>query len=368
MKVVVTSDKTLWLVKRADWCLPVYVSECRTEDGAVYWLVVPSLMPDLAQHTELHRVFGRYSVSVLSDRWIVPPNVVPLLCQQAPGITPEYHLVWPERPAVRQEPPIEVPLKEEDEMASRATDAFLKYIHQAQPEMNHDQLRAAWNMLTIYGADWIYKEGKTLDLGFALIDAVPYRANWKQIFLARFPNVARWFRMARDRRNAQMELNPDIASFIRGSWMVEMDPKHWFIQWSVEVRHTDAWRQYIAENERERYKHYSKYGYSAWWRAKINKLEKRIYDILCDFILGSAAPCAGIGPRDNHGRRFLVPHVPKGRIRPTRGRNIETPVVACDTTRDLASLGELGEIAFPDEVVSELPIVRPASLDVRNHR
>lgn len=369
MKLKFLGDRELWLVKRGHWCLPVYVTTCKDEKAdTIYCMVVPCLMPTLSQHEALTKVFANYSVSDTKDKWIIPVACVAGLMEKAPGITPEFYCVWGENgeasDVTEMVDSVTVPLKDGEE--SKAVDDFIRYVFQGQPEWTMGQLCSMWNIFQIYGASWIYEKGKTLDMGFVKLDALPYRANWKQIFLARFPAIARWCRLDKTKRQAKFEMDEDISRFIRGSWMVEIDRKDWFVHWTIDARPTAAWNTYVNDNERKRYRQLSKYAYSAWWRSKINKLEARIYDIFSEFVLATAAPCAGVAARDNLGRRFLCPNVPVGRVLPKGEPGYRTSVVSCDPSTEAPSLGELAEVCGKVESLPTMRNVQPEDENVRN--
>ena len=375
MKLRQCGDRELWLVRGKDWCLPVHVTPCVQEaepeaatEPVYYCHIVPAMVPTPSQCNALHAHFKKHTLDRAENKWIIVAADISKLCEKAAGITPGYYRTWPsteqspqQQQAMEEVPDeFEVAIKDKPAIGKDA-DEFLKFLFQQTGLARLDEFRLIWYQLQVCGADWIYKRQRTLDLGFVKLDAVPFRANWKQIFLARFPWISRWFRLPKADRDARLETER-TAAFIRGSWMAELDPKEWNAQWSVEARSTKAWRDYIQSNELARLSKVSRHNYAIWWRSQITRMEHKLYDILGEFILATSAPCGAFSVRDSHGRAFLTPKVAQGRVQAEGEHNHASVVVSPDPTLEVESAGELGEVSFsvdalPDPVsVIRLPI------------
>lgn len=367
MNLKISGDKELWLYRQDEQCFPLYVTPCASMDERYYCLIRPALSPVFKQYEALSRHFAVHSIGLEKDHWVIEAAMVSKLLERAPGVTPEYYYLWDglNKPLDYEEDTFEVDIKLV-KSHSKDAEAFLQFLHDETGIATMDDLRALWHVLQRWGQEWLYRKQKTLDLGFVRLDALPYRQNWKQIFLARLPGVARWFRKPPKERRALMEINPETANCIRGSWMIEIDSSEWFVYWTIEARQTSLWREYVAKNERKRYRNFSRFAYASWWRSQVNRMEHRIYDILSDFVLATARPCAGLPPCDVHGRTHLVPKIPEGRVLPQGEDYLETFVVSPDPTQDVDGRGELGEVRFPPEPLPPVPDVQPAAEDMRN--
>lgn len=372
MKLTIIGDKELWVAGSDTWSLPIYVTPCADEETKTHFcFIVAALVPTPSQQEALHEHFRKHSIEQAKDRWVISASLISTLATHVDGVTPQFYLSWPAQDGFVEVGPsdepefFEVDVKE-SARPSKDADDFVKLLFQETGMANIDEFRGIWAQLQILGADWIYKHQRTLDLGFVKLDALPYRANWKQIFLARYPWIARWFRLSREERNARLEVH-NSAGWIRNSIMAELQPKEWFAHWTVEARPTKAWRKYIEGNERARRSRYSNYSYAVWWRSQINKLEGKIYDILGEFILGTASPCGGFSSGDIQGRRGLTPCVPKGRVLPEGESDSGSVVVSPDPTLEVEDIGEPGEVTFPTEPLQHsLPVIRLPVEDMRH--
>lgn len=366
MKLDLCGDKELWLIKRDGWCLPIHCAPCfDPETREVYVMVTPALLPTDPQQEALHKVFRQHSISLAEDSWIIPSGTISALAEHATGVTAEFYYEW-FKPGEKEKKPepetFEVTIKQQ----KSSGDDFMKFLFHERPEINTAQFRSMWHMIHIYGAEWIYKHQRTLDLGFVRLDALPYRANWKQLFLSRFPGCQRIFKMRIDERIATLKMALHASSFIRGSWMIRMNPRKHCAHWTIEATQSKEWDDYVEKNESHRFNTKGKHAYLSWWRSAVNKLENKIYDILTEYVRATAAPCAGIGPSDELGRTALVPHVTMGRILPALEGHLQTAIVSPDPTDEMASYGQLGEVEFPNEPLPKVPVLRLPTEDVRD--
>jgi hypothetical protein len=376
MIVTVTGDRELWLWRKGNCCFPMYVIPCKGEDGVAYRMILPAIGPNLEQHEAIIEAFTAYSLSGRSDRYVIEASVAETLIERAPGITPLFYFRWEmptgdiiTRTDLEKEPEkFDVPIKKGMRVkGSTESDEFLKFIVQQTKITDLDSLRTIWEMIQLYGAEWLYKSGRSIDLGFCKLDAVPFRANWKQIILSRFPGIGRFFRMGKDKRNAQLQAHEDLPAFLRGTWMIEIDGGENVIGWNIEARSSLAWREYVFENEKIRLKKHGGPAYASWWRSIVYRMENQLYDILGDFIQRTTAPCAGLHSIRGDGGESLVPKVRAGRVLPETEDDQQTLVVYPDPSVNVVDRGKLKEVKFPVAPLPKLlPSLQPEVEDVRD--
>lgn len=186
-ELISEGDTELWYAEGSDgsWSFPLWVKWGRSRQGALYALIEPALTPYYKQGLYLKALFEAHNLIERDNRWVVKAEVVPAILKKAPGVNPRFYYKWkikgeetPEavervRPRMNQRAPWQdTEVKHERQYVSLIAEAA--GVSTSVVKVVLDGLnKAAVNIL-------VDRRG-VLDLGFAKLVALPYRANWKEI-------------------------------------------------------------------------------------------------------------------------------------------------------------------------------------------
>lgn len=239
-------DRELWAVRIQDRQLPVYVVPGKTKDNLPCWLVTPACGLQVDQMIWLEQTMEAVTHFRVDGGWLARPARAEVVMTKCKGITPVYYLKWE---GATLPPPEADPEPEK----SKETTKFVRYVCNKFGISDMAGAQLLWLRFTQAAVNWMIIERKSLDLNFAVLDAVPYRSNWKQILAAKFPNfgvIARQsdpkFKesLAMTFFGEQMEL-PEMAAINESgtfSWTLSVTPKRQFVDHvqSFERRQLDS--------------------------------------------------------------------------------------------------------------------------------
>lgn len=177
-------DVELWYAEAGDsaWRLPLHVEwKQDPRNGDVYGLVLPGTCFYQIQSLAVAAILQRHSLEERLDRWLLPRQKIEALLRKAPGIHAEFYYRWP----AANHPPI--PSHHSLTLRPRRpkmpkSESFAEYVA-GERHIPIDVVNAVLTAISQLGAAWLVEYGRTIDLGFARLMALPFRANWKEIVL-----------------------------------------------------------------------------------------------------------------------------------------------------------------------------------------
>lgn len=362
-------DRELRIVKltlpEGEAVLPVFVVYYRA-DKKEFAKIAPAvgLYPEQATRLEYH--FGTVNEWKKRDQFLIQRKHLSKLTETVSGITPAYYYRWPGKD---QPMPSTERLKvngEEIQPIPDDAEDFLEYVH-LKRGIDRNVLRLAWAAVSKEAASWLLKKKKPINLGFVNIFAVPYRANWKEILLARFPNALWWMKHNVNREGvfknnlAHAEFQAELTSLT----MMAIHGRDHYIHWTMEAVPSESWESDVADMEMER-KSGGNTSYVRFYEKTISDMVPKILQIFSAYIGKVARSFPAIKSGAVDGSKKLCPYRGTTDILPTFGRTIPVRVVLPDGPPKLGEESQFKEIrpAFIKGLqnVSNLSQRKPAML------
>jgi len=289
-------DRQLWFVRQGEWCAALYLNPADLEPShpaVVAGLKAVWVVPHLADDPNLNAfVLGRIESSVLEHggdcQWLVDFQKFRRLARKAPGITPEVYChrpgsTWnaPETPAAPEGSSFSTRLAQRLGMPSPVRlQAILPSISQ---QMIHDLLVL----------------NQPVDIGFALIVAVPYRANWKQILAS-----ASEFNLS-----AILEQNPSLMRYLNSLILAGVRPitkERVGFSWTLEIVPKPIWERLSGEVENAIALHGDREHLIHWSRI-VQKLRPSILASLREYSRSATLPAGTIPTEDTRLAVWIPP-------------------------------------------------------------
>ena len=168
------------------------------------------------------------------------------------------------------------------------------------------QMKLVWEVLQEKMLDQMVNGGESVDLGFAELYPIPYRANWKNGLHDEFTKIGQDFNGKG--HDACVEIAKD-----KGFW-AEMSNTRLLafknhIYWSIEVVPKKQWWVNTVKLEMDKRSKMSASDYCRYVAKVVYKLKGKLLDVYRSFISQAAIPCGGIRNSRVAGGHFLVPFI-----------------------------------------------------------
>lgn len=340
----------LWLISQDDWVLPVSAIPVTSGDKKLY-AVADVIGFDRHQWEAVHAILTPASVGIDGIFWIIPRIGLSAVATKAQGIHPKWYVKWQGRSPVK--PKLEFGLEQQIETPepTAATREFIDHIALKARALSREDVLFVWECIVSEIPKWLTEKRKPISFGYFSIWALPYRTNWKQVLLAKYPNVASTMRMSKEKRNARLSLTT-FERDIQHTDLVEFHADTKTIGWTIEAVPTKHWDEWIQDAESKRRKHLGPTNYAKVWSRLIWKLQNIIYDLFGSFVAKTVLPCAEPVKRGGSGGLSFGPCTPMGAIKPVSRDLVETRCVYYDNSRPVVASGEPQSMA---ETIEPLP-------------
>lgn len=297
-------DIELWCISRDGWCIPMRTVYC-TLNGSDAVHVTPAMFVGFPQTEAIDQVIRQTDGIKLRSGWVIPTEKFHGIATKAKGITPEFYYYWHGPKAFKgfDKPPEEI--EDTRYKAPDIQEDFLDLVSQ-RSGIPTASLTMAWLAILQVMPDWLLS-GKTLDLGFCRLLALPYRRNWKELLLARYPTFRKLL-MVRDKKRLMSLAFTAASRMIRTSELSEYRTKggRSLFAWSIELIHDSSWENASAEVESKAADALGPIPYVKRWAAKIGQLEDQIYEIIAQHVTKENTSCCRLfWRRGNRGVRFV---------------------------------------------------------------
>jgi len=287
-----------------EWAVPFYATG-GTVDGKPHWAVlltgaVPIKIRKLVgELVRANSISGNASMPIVADEWWKE------VAHPVYGITPRYHERYEginkSAKAIKFD---KLKCSEDDEVSD---EAFVKAAWKRSAIADLATFKAVWIAITQEMPRWMVGDLRHVDFGFGQLHAFPYRANWKQIVLSRFPNALRRLRDKELRKSAEETELPALLRNVVNCAVESQGPVSSF-QWTLEVTPNPEWFAYTRNVEADRAKLVNRNGYTTSWGGIITRLYPKILSVFHRFVAQTALPAGALSSGDGPGGSFLVPY------------------------------------------------------------
>jgi len=318
MKVSSTSDIELWRMTSDTWSVPLYCRRAKAEEKDV-WIVSPAVFPVSKRIDEVvTQTLKRNSIASAGDQYLIPYDKfssTDMAMVKCPGITPS-HYFW-EDPSESIKTPRMSSMRDPLE-APEYNDEFIKKCWRRSALSDYTTYKVIWNSIIQEIGHYLIHENKPVDLGWFVVGAVPYRANWKQNIMAKHPQVradVKHFKKSGEFRDKAHEI---MNSLYCADMMAlnELKKGEYTYSWTVEVIPKKVWHEYTQRTEAERKRANPGTTYIQIWGAILKSMWPFTYKCLSRFVEETSKPAGSLAAVRSGQHRRLVPYVPDTQIRP----------------------------------------------------
>lgn len=301
-------DVQLWVVKEQGWEIPVLATPCKiTETGDAVWQVLPAIAMPAKPTTKLAAILGNLTIIIASSYYLLADDDLKKIARKAEGITPERYYRTPETeksklPGGNAMSGIEVA----ESVMSDEANRFANFLANRTALVRAGVVRSVLKMIAIYGSEWMIERGEPIDLGFAKVNAYPFRRHWKEIFAGKFGTA--WLANVHTHRDGGLLKAMDdlhmTSEFYSGD-MIALE-KGGTIRWSLDISQSKDFDKLAAECERSVKSQVRNEEYARRW---IERVRVRINDAsasLVSWVADLAKPCASVHPSVDGSSHVIV--------------------------------------------------------------
>jgi hypothetical protein len=313
---IATDDKQLWRiadhVDGLDYSWPLYatpVRDCSDNEAYLVTLAIP--VQDQRQRAFVYDRLTARAFDSDGPQWLIRQSWFEKIAVKCRGITPEYYHKWGQQPEL---PTDNISTPEPDPDPVKAED-FVRYVCNLAGQTDVPAMNLLYNMFCYNAVKWLLQEQKPLNLGFATLYAIPYRANWRGMLHARWPNIAALFRKKAADRDAALEAI-GFTTCLYSTELVEMQTDQ-TIGWTLEVVPTKSWDKEVLRTETETAsKSPTPSSYLYRWSRMIKKRHDHIVHLFAAWLEKASRPLGHLDQDPGGNNPRLVVRRSRGRVRP----------------------------------------------------
>jgi len=269
-----------------------------------------------AQYKVLTPILDAWNYSPDERGWWFRDSDLRRFAVKAPGITPEYYIVWPgvinnQPSTINQLDPPPEPGFSSHELS------FLKDLHYSVPEISWDALKVFWLQIRAAAVRRL-ADRKILDLGFIKIIPMPYRENWKEAIAVRFSSLMSMFGKVPEERHEAFTLSGFYGA-LASPKLLAFDRRKQFVHWTLEMIPSPELEKRMEEHELARKQKLCASNYTSGILNEMASHLPAVLDIMKWYAVRVFHPPATVVDGIATGSKMLVPAVLKGLVRPGRG-------------------------------------------------
>lgn len=330
-----TGDVELWHTRVGAWQVPMYCQPILADGVHKAWHVWKAIHVNPFVMAKLSNELDSDSTWQSTQGWVLMDGVFRAGFRKAEGVTPSYYLRREGVQVNPREAEIEVMTESfnQDTKPPAPRASFVEDLVAKTDVASPALVKAIYNAICNHMAQWLLIEGKSIDFGWFQVHAFPVRANWKQILLARHPDLV----------DASIEKDSEVQSEIvqesgalgslQETTLVSLrgDGGEKRVGWTIEVEPSEAWDQYCDAMELHRLQNSHGNTYVSWWGAQWYRMRKSAIGCLLRFASQCRIPAATLGEGGSRSRSGFVEYIPKGSVRSADVDDIAVRVVSTDS-------------------------------------
>lgn len=333
VSVIPEDDWCLWVVRGKlpdgfEFSLPIKARPHR--NGVTRYFQVPgSGTYTNQQWMELTAIFdANDSCPQQKDYWFCESNFLKF-ASAVRGLNPEFYTKWPGfvPRASPEDSPEAIELEAEPGFSASEL-KFLKRIHyMLDSGLSWEAMKILWLVVRKEAIRQLSVDLKPLDLGFARIIAMPYRANWKEALCVRFqPRLAVLSLLAAFRRpRAQWHEHFHAMGFynaLASAKLLALNCLNWSkpsVRWSLEILPAPELQRAMEEHEAARENSLGPARYAARILKQMALRLNLSLEILKHYTDAVRLPPGAIKEGKPFGTQILTPMRKTGHVRPGTG-------------------------------------------------
>ena len=350
-----------------DYSWPLLATPGDTNEGACYEVRLAVHVETKAQQVFVYQRIDAmaYWKDPSALRWLVRPTFLAQFAKKCPGMVPQYYVQW-DQPAAKAAPD-QAPLEAQKPAETCPDEDFVRYLCASSGMTDIPGMRVTWHLVCYHAMRWLLEQGKPLNLDFIKLYALPYRANWKSILHARYPQSLKALSTEPEHRKAVLDAI-GLSESLYSADLIEVNPGDTF-GWTIEAVPSAKLEQAIADTEAKCLQTAnSPANYLYRWSRAITNQYDNIISIYESFVKKSAKPLGSVDDSLPKNLWSLSGRKSRGRVRPFVP---PVPDAFFSTDDSQPNNAKDASPAPAEEKIPELPEVPEARLEiqlVRPHR
>ena len=244
---------------------------------------------------------------------------------------------------------------EGEDPEKEAASHFINYVA-ARVGAKPSVMKAVWAAIVQEAPAYLLEEQRSINMGFVELTAIPYRDNWKQIMHAKFPKlVPSLKKVPREMADAYL-FNVGWDAELLNSELCEFHRNGSHFGWAIEAHEKRQWQLISYEYERKQRESLGAARYASRWIKVVRKAARRILKYFLNYVAKTSIPCAAVRDGGNKRGNYLVPHTPKGKVRPTAPQNFVVHAVNDPQEGEIKS-PEGATLSGPTKKVPPVPFI-----------
>lgn len=317
MEVVQFGPRELRVVRDKDWCLPVYCDPYTNDARTVtHWMVRPAIELLADPFMELSRRFGPFNMCESTTFWVVLAEHMEKYAEKVTGCMPKDYISWPQEGYGKESKEMGIELIQEGE------DGFLKFcLNRACIDLPLGKY--VWRAIKEGMQHWLINYQKPIEFEIFTLFPLPYRHNWKEIQLSKFPGSYKTIKKSRGRWMDELQRTGFIQE-LGSTDLISMNKDKTF-NWTLEIMPTKLWRDSVRDAEKQRLATKKRIKYANYYESC---LHKRLNDIISAFgawVREGTNPVAVLRESLSSSGFVLEPVSKKKSVSPNRYRPPTTP-------------------------------------------
>lgn len=306
-EIVSFGPRELRVVKDAGWSLPVFCDPHSSNAVDVtHWAVRPAMELLADPFSQLSSRFGPNNLGTSSTFWVVATPVLDQLSSRVPGCVPSDYLKWDGTRQARELAGVEVGVNDTE-------NEFLNFCCD-RASVDRPLGRFVWRAIKEGAMCWLIEHQRPIDMEVFTVHPVPFRANWKEILLAKHPRSPRIFAGKRENWRDRM-VSWGFMEDIGSTDLLAMRRGNTF-SWTLEVQQSkmlvDEWTR--AEETNLATKRQTKY--ASYYESCVRKRLEDIITIFASWLRQVQQKVGSIRESPVTGDPILVPISKRKRVLP----------------------------------------------------
>lgn len=328
MEIVPFGYRELHLVQHDNWCLPIHADPFSSDAQTVtHWCVRPAKQLLAAPFEELSRRFAPHNMGQSRTHWYVSKDILVKFATKANGCDPDQYLKWDkETPNPKESVGIE-----EVEGPSKVEEKFINFMFKRSaidPKLG----RYFWAALKDSMQHWLIQVQRPIDFELFEVQPIPYRANWKEIMLAKHPGCAAIFRKPKETWKDQL-IASGFMQDLGSSDLVAIDSHSKSIAWTLEIQPKPIWTKSMEDAEYQRMVAKKPGNYLRYYESCIRKRLDDTLETFGAWIREIRRPVAKLCESAVTGSQVLLPIHKYSKVLPAWHRPDSVTFEPCDGPR-----------------------------------
>lgn len=328
MEIVPFGFRELHLVQHDNWTIPIYADPFSSDARTVtHWCIKPTRQLLSAPFEELSRRFAPHNMSTAKTHWYVDKDVLSKYATKATGCDPDQYMSWNNETQNTKE---SVGI-EEVQGPSKVEEKFMNFMFKRSaidPKLG----RYFWAALKEAMQHWLIQVQRPIDFELFEIQPVPYRANWKEIMLAKHPACASIFRKPKETWRDHLVASGFMQD-LGSSDLVAIDSHDKSIAWTLEIQPKPLWTKSMEDAELQRMAAKKPANYLRYYESCIRKRLDDTLETFGSWIREIRRPVAKLCESPVTGAQVLQPIHKYNRVLPAWHRPDSVSFEPCDGPR-----------------------------------